>query len=365
MKISKYQIFWMIASLEIGMVLLLTQSPAIEVAKQDAWISFVFAGLAGIGITFAAGKLSLLYPNQTFIQYSQSILGKWLGRVIVIPYFIHWLSVIGVIFRQSSEIIQMTLFTRTPLIILIVLLLLLVIYVNCIGGIEGIGRCSEIMGPLIFLMVIITLLLNFNNIEWDKILPVYTDSGLKSILQGSLTPVSFYGESVLIMMLLSFTEEPKKGVTWAVWGVGVVAILVTISTLEILMVFGPNLSSRLWYPFFEMARYISLMQFMQNLEIIVTVIWIFSIFIKLSIYLFVSSYGIAQWLNIKDWRKVIWFVAIASIVLSLIYPNNNVASVSYLEKYWLPFVLPINMIGIPLLLWGIGVIRKNSKQIDE
>ena len=101
MKISKYQIFWMIASLEIGMVLLLTQSPAIEEAKQDAWISFVFAGLAGIGITFAAGKLSLLYPNQTFIQYSQSILGKWLGRIIVIPYFIHWLSVIGVIFRQS------------------------------------------------------------------------------------------------------------------------------------------------------------------------------------------------------------------------------------------------------------------------
>jgi len=64
-------------------------------------------------------------------------------------------------------------------------------------------------------------------------------------------------------------------------------------------------------------------------------------------------------MNFKS--KIQPIIQIASIVLSLIYPNNNVASVSYLEKYWIPFVLPINMIGIPLLLWGIGVIRKNSK----
>jgi spore germination protein KB len=360
MKITSYQLFWIIASLEIGMVLLLTQSPAIEEAKQDAWISFILAGAAGMGITFVAGKLSLLYPNQTFIQYSQTILGKWLGRMIVVPYFIHWLTVIGIIFRQSSGIIQMTLFTQTPLFILIILLLLLVIYVNYLGGIEGIARCSEIMGPFIFLMVIITLLLNFNNIEWDKILPVYSDSGFKSILQGSLTPVSFYGESVLIMMLIYFTEEPNKGVRGALWGVGIVGFLVIISTIEILMVFGPNLASRIWYPYFEMARYISLMQFLQNLEIVVTVIWIFSVFIKLSVYLFISSYGIAQLLNIKDWRKVIWIVAIISLVLSMIYPNNNVAAIDYIEKYWIPYVLPINMIGIPLFLWCLGVIRKKK-----
>jgi spore germination protein KB len=63
MKISSLQIFWMVAIFEFGMTLLLTQSPAIAAAKQDAWMSLTVAGLAGVGITFVAGKLSLLYPN--------------------------------------------------------------------------------------------------------------------------------------------------------------------------------------------------------------------------------------------------------------------------------------------------------------
>lgn len=361
MKISSLQLFWIIVILEIGMTLLLTQSPAIAAAKQDAWLSFIVAGLAGVAITFVAGKLSLLYPNQTFLQYSQTILGKWLGKLIIIPYFIQLLSVMGVILRQSADFVQMTLFRNTPVVAIILLMIYLIVYVTYKGGIEGIGRCSEMIGPAIVVVTLITLILSITNIHWKYILPVYADSGLMSILNGSLSPISFLGESIIIMMLTSFTQDPKKSVSFSILGVGLVSIFVAIITIEVIMVFGPGLASRMWYPYFQMVGFISIMEFIQNIEIAVTIIWILSIFIKLSTFLFVTSYSIAELFHVKDWRKVIWFIAVALIPLSMFYPNFISASITFPQKFWLPFVVPINMVGIPMLLWIVGMIRKSKK----
>lgn len=362
MKISSKQLFWIIAIIEIGMTLLLTQSPAIASAKQDAWICFALAGLAGAGITFIAGKLSLLYPNQTFIEYCQTILGKWLGRLIIIPYFIQLLLTMGVILRQSSDFIQISLFRNTPLVVLILLMLYLMVYVTFKGGIVGIGRCSEMIGPLIFIVIIITMLFSLNDIQWTHILPIYADSGWKPILKGGLGPLSFLSEASLIMMLISFVQDPKKGVNYAILGVGIVSIFIMINTIEVIMVFGSGLPGRMWYPYFEMVRFISVMEFLQNIEIIVSVVWILSVFIKLSTFLFITSHGIGQLFHLKDWRKCTWFVAITVIPLALFYRNIDIASVVFPNKIFIPFILPINMVGIPLLLLVVGTIRKNRKE---
>jgi spore germination protein KB len=363
MKISSKQTFWIVAILEFGMTLLLTQSPNIEAVKQDAWISYAISGAAAVAITFVSGKLSLLYPNQTFVEYSQTILGKWLGKLIVIPYFIQLFLAMSVILRQSSEFIRMVLFRNTPLIILVILLLYLMVFVTYKGNIEAIGRCSEVFGPVIFFVTIITLLLSYKNVHLNRILPIYADSGWKTIFNGSLTPLSFLGEASIIMMLISFNQEPKKGVTNAIRAVGLVSIFIMVITLEVLMVFGPTLASRLWYPYFEMVRFISLMEFLQNTEIIVAVIWILSIFIKLSTFLFITVHGVAQWLNIKDWRRVIWFAIPLLIPCSLYFPNIDIASIEFPRKIWVPFILPINMIAIPFLLWIVGAFRKKRNEM--
>jgi spore germination protein KB len=365
MNISSKQMFWIVAIIDFGMTLLLTQSPTIEVAKQDAWISYIISGCAAAMITFVSGKLSLLYPNQTFIEYSQTILGKWLGKLIVIPYFIQWILVMGVILRQSSEFIRMVLFRNTPLIVMIIFLLYLMTFITYRGNIEAIGRCSEIFGPVIIIVTIITLLLSLSNVHLNAILPIFVDSGFKSILTGSLNPLSFLGEASLIMMLIKFNKDPKKGAFYSVLAVGFISIFIMFITIETIMVLGPTLASRLWYPYFEMVRFISLMEFLQNIEIIVAVIWILSIFIKLSTYFFITTYGIAQWLNLKDWRKVIWFAVIILIPIALYFPNIDVASVEFPKKVGMTFLLQFNMVSIPFFLWIVGIIRKKRKEIKN
>lgn len=359
MKISGSQIFWMMFTFEVGNSLLLTISSTIRSVKQDAWISMVIAGLVGIAITFLATKLSSLYPNQTMIEFSQTILGKWLGKLMMIPFFLLWYSAIGVIVREFGDFMITALFHKTPLWVIIFTTMLLLIFIMYQGGIEGIGRLSEIVGPIVILMITVLIILDLGNMHWHYILPIYHDSGLLPILKGSYTPMaSFFGESVMMTMFVFFMEKPEQASTRAMWGIGLAVFMVSVGTLAVIFTFGPNLPSRLLYPFYDMSRFISVMEFIQNVDILIVIIWFFSIFVKLALYMFIASYGTAQLFHLKDWRKVVWLLAPISFVMALSIKNIQIFAQYYDKFFVLPFVFPINMIGIPLLLLVVGWIRR-------
>jgi len=357
MKISGLQLFWLILNIITGLGILFTLSPAIAEAKQDAWISITLSGIIGIFMVILVVKVSLLYPEQTFIQFSQTILGKWLGKILVIPYFMMWYSVSGIILRNSSEFIYVALFNETPLIVLSIVVLILAVYVVYTGGLEGIARCSELMGPFIVLMLVGTFVLSLDQLDWRKLTPVYADSGWNSILKGSIPLVTFYGDIVLFVMVFRFLADFRQAFTRSMWGIAVSSILTIVSAVMVIMTFGPTIPSRMWFPFLGMTRFISVLGFIENVDIFVVIIWMFSVFIKLSLYLFVTIYGTAQWLNMKDWRKLIWFVVPIIFLYSLL-PKSIAEVVVDFQQSLIPRALLIYASAFLLLLWIVGLIRQ-------
>jgi spore germination protein KB len=359
MKISGSQIFWMMFTFEVGNSLLLTISSTVRYSKQDAWISMMIAGLVGVAITFLATKLGSLYPKQTLIEFSQTILGKWLGRLLVIPFLLQWYSVIGLIAREFGEFMITALFHKTPLWVIVFTTLLLVMFIVYQSGVEGIGRLSEIIGPMVLLMIIVLITLDLGNMNWRYMLPIFQDTGWFPILKGSFTPMtSFFGESVMMVMFVFFMDQPNQAISRAMWGIGVAVSMVSIGTLAVIFTFGPNLPSRLLYPFYDMSRYISIMEFIQNVDIIIVLILFFSIFIKLTLYMFISCYGTAQLFHLKDWRKVIWFLVPISFIMAVSIKNINIFAQYFDEFFLISIIFPINMIGIPLFLLVVGWVRR-------
>ncbi|WP_144555013.1 endospore germination permease [Bacillus sp. X1(2014)] len=357
MKLSALQIFWLMFTFETGNMILITISPTFQIAKQDTWICYCLAGILGILIVYVSSKAALLYPGKTLVEYSQLIFGKWFGLLIVIVYLIQWYSVIGDILREFADFTNTVLLPTTPMWILVLTMLLTLIYVTYSGGIEGIGRCSEVFGPIVFLSVLIMLFLSVSIFNYRNFLPIFSDTGLLPIMRGTLTPLSFLGESVMMLMLLSFMDHPKKGVKSAVWGIAAASGLVSSVVIGILLILGPEIASKLRHPAFDTVSYVTVMDFIQNLEILAVLVWILSIFIKLSLYFFLANYGTAQLFHIKNWRKMLWVTVPVFFGISVIFPNPTY-SLIYLNKYWINFALPVNMVGIPLLLWLVGSLRK-------
>ncbi|AIQ52138.1 GerAB/ArcD/ProY family transporter [Paenibacillus sp. FSL R7-0331] len=363
MKISNRQLFWMILMMEIGMNLLISMTATIHNAKQDAWISYIVAGAAGLIITYAAARLSSRYPHQTLIQYSTAILGKWGGKLIIIPFILQWFWVMSLILRDEYLFIRLSVLYKTPDWVVIGTMIGVVLYTVYHGGIEAIGRVSELWGPIVIVILALTLGLTFNNLNWTMVLPVYADTGLMTIVEGALAPVSLLGEAVLLMMLFPFVEHPGQETRKAVLlGVGFSSFLLLLGVLWVIMTFGPAVGSRLQFPFFEMVKLVYLMEFIQNMDVFVMAIWLVCIFVKLSIYMFITCYGLAQWIGkTRSWKKITWLAAPATFILTMLVIKLNPPAGLLLKGVWVRYVMPVNMVAIPLFLLAVSFIRHGRR----
>jgi spore germination protein KB len=359
MSLSGNQLFWMIFTMQTGMCLLLSITPTISHAHQDAWISVLVAGLGSLIITWITVTLCMRYPNLTLIEFSRTILGKWLGSLIVIPYLIKWYSILGAILRQSSDFLHLMLFDRTPFWVLILMTVILLIYVTITRGVETIARCAEVIGPLLIITVLIIFILSFKYMDWHKLLPVMVDNKPIDIFKGSLPPMSFFAESTILTMLIAFMTKPNASMSKALRGSIVAFMMIWIITISVVISFA-QLAAGMRYPFFVMTGFISTMEFIQNIDAYVVIIWFFSVFIKLALYVFAASYGTAQWLGIKNWRAVIWFVVLVGFVIAVSFKNVDQSSIDYPTMYRIPFDFPITAIAIPALLLVVSLFRKKT-----
>nr|WP_276316134.1 endospore germination permease [Paenibacillus lignilyticus] len=358
-KISPWQLFWMFTTLEISMSIWLTVSPSIEIARQDAWISLVVAGVIGLFVTLICLRVSQRHSSHTLVEFAQKLFGKWIGKLIAVLYILMWFSVSSDILRIFSLFIKQFLFHNTPIWVIASLMVAAMVYINYAGSIEAIARFSEMAGPLLLVGIIITFGLNLTNLHPSLILPIYADTGIQSILMGSFVNASFLGESMMIMMLTPFIANSQKMVKPTLLAIFVPSVIAVMTAIMVIMTFGANIGSTLIFPYFSMVRFINYLEFVQNMDVWIMFIWIFSVFVKLAIYLFINSYGTAQLLGIKNWRNVILFAAILIFTISLV-PANIVGMLDYAKYVWILYVFPIFIVGLPLLFLLVSLVRGHS-----
>lgn len=364
MRISRKQLYWMIASMQVSMTILLTIHPALITAKQDAWLSMLVATLFGMFIAYVCTRINQNLPGHTFVTYVPHLVGKWFGRFILILYGAYWYVVLAMVLRQYAEFIVATILPLTPIVIPILAMMLVAMYVTT-TGIEGIARCSEILGPFLLFIISVSLLLSLPNIHIRQILPIYVDSGWKTIFQGALPTSTFLGDCILLMFLVSFLPSSKRGVIPAVFGVATTGLLSCATTFVLVTLFGAQMAAGQTYPYFNLVRYISVFNFFQNLDGIVIPIWIIGVFMKISLYFFVCTYGTAQVFSVSRWPRMLWVVSPIILILSLIPRNYFDSSIYFPQKIAVPFLFPIHMLGIPLLLWGISWFKNKKNRASH
>ncbi|MGG1554270.1 GerAB/ArcD/ProY family transporter [Paenibacillus ferrarius] len=357
MKLTRWQFFCMMIALEVCMTIWLTIGPALRIAKQDAWISMLIGGCIGASIAYLMACVSRLFPDLTLIKFSEYIFGKWVGKIVSLLYFATWYSVTAVILRDTADFLQLVLFRKTPMFAIVGIILLLMLYINHKGGLPALGRFSEIASPLMLVVIITTFLFNLKNIQPHLIRPIYADTGLLTVLKGSIIYASFLGETYFIFMLMPFLKTPKKASKDLLLVILTTTITVTLATILVIMLFGPNYPANFLYPYFFAVRFISLLEFIENMDIWLMLVWLFAVFLKLSLYMFICSYGTAQWLGIKNWKKIIWWFAGIIFVASVLPENVTQVTKDYAELIWAPMVFPIIMIGLPILMLIVGHIK--------
>ncbi|PQP89493.1 GerAB/ArcD/ProY family transporter [Paenibacillus sp. AR247] len=272
----------------------------------------IVVSAAGIS-SFVTPPLRFGYPMRMLLtQFSRKLLGGWIGRIVILPYFVAWLLLSGDVLRSFTDFIHLTILDQTPIWILMVMIMALAVYLTGISGITGIGRFCELAGPVTFIALVLTFLLNVTNTKLLHILPIIGDSSWQEVFKASLPPASFFGESFMLLVLLAFISSNKKIYVKALSSIAFTAIMVMLATVMVLLVFGPYVGMELRFSYFMLVRSINILNFIQNVDVLVIFIWIFGVFAKISLYLFITSYEMAQWLQVKNWKNFCGFVRLPS-----------------------------------------------------
>jgi spore germination protein KB len=361
-KISAAQMGMMMYPTIIATAILLVPAITARHAKQDMWLSPFWASFIGFLTVYIAVRLHHLYPQKTLIEYSEDILGKFLGRAVGLIFLFYYLHASGIIIREYGEFIVGTFLIRTPL-VFVMGSMILVCSFAVRSGVEVIGRLAEMIVPVVIILILTVIILLIPDMKVANMFPIM-EKGMMPSLMGSMIPQGWFSEFLLIAFLLPYVADRNKAKKWGM--ISVIAVMLTLSFINIAVLFVlGGLTDGFIYPAMSAVRYISIADFLEHLESIVMALWVAGVFLKITVFYYAVVLGTAQWLNLSDYRPIIFPMGFLIVLFAVWSTPNLMELTHYLGGSSVFYRLSIQVV-LPLILLFIAKWRKranNPKQV--
>lgn len=356
-KINARQFAILVFMFTAGSSLLLAPSMLAAPAKQDAWL----AGILGLGGGLLLGVLyhilGNLYPNMNLVQYSEIIFGKWLGKFISILFFPFPIILASLVLRNIGDFLTVYMMPETP-ILFIHIMMLTVVMMGIRLGIEPIARAAEVIFPWFIVLFLLLVFFVAPQINLQKIQPVLTEGGMKPILHGAILFIAYpFMEFVTFLFIIPCVNRPREVGKAFFAGTLMGGMVIVLLTALSILVMGPDHTARGAYPSYVLAQKISVGEFLQRIEAFIAGMWFISIFFKLSISFYATTLTLAQILNLKEYRMLVFPLGMIVIVLSLVSSPNIVYNFTVVLEVWTFFSATYGLV-LPLFLLGVAAIRK-------
>lgn len=225
-------------------------------------------------------------------------------------------------------------------------------------GLEVICRSAVIFFPWIITLLFLLFFLIIPQIKLENIQPVFGE-GLKPIIKSSY---GNWGNPLQLSILLMITPfvTKKEGMKKSFYkGYLIGGITITIAINMCILVLGDHLTARQSYPSYMLGKKISVGTFLQRIEVIVAIIWMLTLYFKMTICYYGLSLGLAQLFGLKSY-KILTFPLAFLIISFAIFMNPNIVHLHLFIKNTLtPYSLTICII-LPTLLLVIGKVQNRS-----
>ncbi len=303
-----------------------------------------------MGITWIMLQVCKQHQDKTLVNFIKDILGTVLGKIIVFVYFLLWFLQISMSIKETLEFLNLILLHNTPMIVILIGMLFFVVYVVIIGGITAVSRCSEVIGPFLLLSLFIQLFLNPQDMDITRILPIYADNGWTHILKGTFYSVNYMVDPSIILMLFFFAENKQSASRAILWGTATSLIWGVLTAFILVFITGPILASELVYPVYALSKFVSILNFIQNIDAFYIPLWLFGAFIKVSVCLFILSYGLSEWTGYKNWKRialVTTLILFSYIIYSIYHIQISFSLINFVQ---IGIFYPFAYIITPLML---------------
>lgn len=362
-KINSYQFLVLVIFFSIGTSILNIPSVLAADSKQDAWISAIIGTGIGLLVIWLLTTIGLWFPQLTYVQINEKILGKWLGKVVSLLFVLMSFLFTSNLLVQSGVFLTTNMMPNTPMVALNILMaFILVMGVRL--GLETIARTAEVLIVVFFSLLFILVASISPTIQVENIQPIL-EVGTKTIIQSSfyVFVTSSVNAVVLLMIFPACIDKIKYARKSFLIGNLIGGIVVIIITFLCISVLNAEETARQIYPSYILAKRISFGDFIERIEALMAALWIMAIYFKMVLYFYVSVIGMAQILNLKDYRPLTYPLVMIAVALSLVILPDIVYQKEWERTTSVSFSLSIGLL-IPLILVAIYTIRKKQLKKD-
>lgn len=353
--ISNKQGISMVVTLIVGSTLVVGGASE---AKQDAWISILLGMAMALPMILVYARLIKLYPNKNLFEITEEVLGKIVGKIVILLFTWYFFHLGSLVLRNVTEFVQVVSFPETPQFFVAFFIGLLIIY-TIKSGIEVLGRLTDFVLPLLIFIFFITILLGTPQMQIERIKPMLYN-GWKPILKGAFDLFSFpFTETAIFVVLFSSLDQKRSSPNKIFfYGLLIGGGILIFAVIRNILILGVPSISYLYFPSYSAVSIISIGDFLQRIEVIVSLTLFITCFIKSSICLLAASIGVTKLFNLDDYEKIVTPTTLLMLYLSIILYKNTMEMFEFV-KYTTYYKLPFQVI-LPLIIWVCAEIKTGS-----
>ncbi|MBO0998507.1 GerAB/ArcD/ProY family transporter [Bacillus sp. SD075] len=359
-KIDGFQLFCMMVIFMFGSNILLDIGKG---AKQDVWIVTLLSMLFGCLLYFVYISLYKKYPDLPMTGYIREIWGKYIGGIFSFCYVIYFVYLASRVLRDFEELLISSSYNRTSIITLGVCMILVLIY-GVHLGVEAFARvaclCFGIIILTLFILNIMYILGGY--IKLENLQPVL-GNGWASVWK-ELIPTGItvpFGELITFTMILPYLNKKSHAIKAGLSAIILGGIYLTINSIILLCVLGPDAVIRSTFPALTAISYINIADFIERMDTLILILMVILGFIKISVFFFCAIIGATDLFHIKPSPVFIYMVGGVIFISSLMIAPSYQAHIDEGLKV-VPYLLHLPLlIGIPILLLLTAYIQQKMK----
>ena len=351
--INTKQLVWLLFIMITTFAAMQISGMLIMQAGRDAWLSVVGAWFLDVMLALVYAYMGIRFPGENFVQYSITILGKYLGRMVGILFPLFFLLGATIVLRGLSQIVNTVFLPTTPLNVILVSGVLVSALIGR-KGIEVIARMAEVLAPLFFLSIVTLSVLVLPSFHIARLKPQF-DEGVAPFLVGTPLMLTSFGVCIIMAMYIPLCNRPENGFLAKFSAVSLGAIVVGLITALSVGIFGIEDAQYMYSPGLQLAKMINFSNYFERVEMIWLLILVSSGIVASSSLFWAFGVGIAQIAGLKTYQPLIYPGALISLVLSIVsFPSSFQQTIFF--HYTYPIVAAFVETGLELFLFTAALV---------
>lgn len=358
-KITPTQLYMLFSQYLFTTILGFRQGSLVEEAGFGVWVSLLVGSFGGLILTYCSYRLAIRRPTRFFGHYGKEIIGKWLHYPLVLTMIFSFLYSAAFVLREMQDFMVEVFLPDTPDWAVTAIFSICVAYAVR-SGIQTIFRCAQgIFFVTLFGMLLIPIFV-MGEMNQDMAIAFLNHFQKEGIGNASYFVAALYGQMGFILFLLPFFSHPHKTMKSLGWASFTSIIIILSNLIPTILIFGPELTSNLIYPELELIRYIRAGYFLENLDPVLIAIWLTSLFIKISLFLYVAVLALTHTFGLHDHRPLSLSMTAIMVGLSLYMVKTGADLAHLLVHGEVTFLIVTE--SIPILYLLVDGVRSRLRK---